>query len=116
VLPSISEGLPVVVLEAFAAAVPVVATAVGGTPEVVVDDDNGHLVPPGEPRLLARRIIETLRDESGRIALGARGRRLVLERFTFDAQCHNYEILFKALTRSRNTSRRAKVIETSIIG
>ena len=56
VLPSFTEGLPNVVLEAFAARVPVVATAVGGTLEAVEDRVNGYLVPPGEPGPLADRI------------------------------------------------------------
>src|SRR5208283_5354493 len=56
VLPSFTEGLPNVVLEALAAAIPVVGTAVGGTPEILEDGKCGYLVPPGEPQALADRI------------------------------------------------------------
>src|SRR5262249_51385632 len=57
VLPSYTEGLPNVVLEAFAAGVPVVATAVGGTPELVRQDVNGLLVPPGDPSALTGALV-----------------------------------------------------------
>lgn len=100
-LPSYTEGLPVVVLEAFAARVPVVATAVGGTPEVVEDGASGFLVPSGEPALLARRIGDALRDEAERAAMGQRGRRRVEESFTFAAQSLRYQQLFEALARGR---------------
>lgn len=97
VLPSYTEGLPVVVLEAFAAGLPVVATAVGGTPEVVEDGANGRLVPPGDPHRLALRIAETV----GRADMGARGRALVLDRFTFPAQADQYRLLFESLPARR---------------
>ena len=61
VLPSYTEGLPNVVLEASAARVPVVATAVGGTPEALENGLGGFLVPPGDT-VLARRIGELLGD------------------------------------------------------
>ena len=62
VLPSFTEGLPNVALEASAAGVPVVATAVGGTPEVVADGETGFLVPPGSPTAIAAKVGELLRD------------------------------------------------------
>ena len=96
-LPSYTEGLPVVVLEAFAAGLPVVATAVGGTPEVVEPGVNGRLVPPGDPAALARAISATLADPRARRAMGDRGRALVLERFTFETQARRYDRLFEAL-------------------
>jgi glycosyltransferase involved in cell wall biosynthesis len=71
VLPSHAEGLPMSVLEAFAAGVPVVCTPVGGLPEVVVDEGNGLLVPPGDPGSLAGAILRLLEDETFRARLAA---------------------------------------------
>ncbi len=99
VLPSYTEGLPVVVLEAFASGVPVVATAVGGTPEVVADGENGRLVPAGDPAALARAIALTLADADAASAMGRRGRELVLSRFTFASQGDAYRRLFEGMTR-----------------
>jgi glycosyltransferase involved in cell wall biosynthesis len=101
VLPSFTEGLPNVVLEAFAAGVPVVATAVGGTPEVVVDGVNGYLVPAGDPAALARRIRDALEVEERRRAMGQRGRDRIRNEFTFEAQSARYQQLFDELAGSR---------------
>jgi glycosyltransferase involved in cell wall biosynthesis len=97
VLPSYTEGLPNVVLEAFAARVPVVATAVGGTPEVIEDGRSGYLVPPGDPETLARRILDALADDNRRLAMGEHGYRRVCRDFTFSAQARAYERLFGKL-------------------
>ncbi len=96
-LPSFTEGLPNVALEASAAAVPVVATAVGGTPEVVADAETGFLVAAGEPEPLATRIAQLLRDPDLRAALGAAGKVRMLRQFTFDAQAAAYLDLFARL-------------------
>ena len=97
VLPSFTEGLPLVVLEAYAAGTPVVASAVGGVPEVVADGHSGYLVPPGDPAALARRILAVLRAPDGGRAMGRRGRARVQSHFTFAAQARQYQELFAAL-------------------
>jgi glycosyltransferase involved in cell wall biosynthesis len=94
VLPSYTEGLPVVLLEALAAGVPAVATAVGGTPEVIEEGKCGYLVPPGDPDALARRILDALGDEPARQVMGMYGRERVREHFTFEAQSAQYQGLF----------------------
>lgn len=97
VLSSFTEGLPNVVLEASAAGVPVVATAVGGTPEVIEDGVSGYLVPPGDPAALAGRIRDVLSSEPRRQEMGQRGRQRVAEQFSFAAQSLAYRRLFEEL-------------------
>jgi glycosyltransferase involved in cell wall biosynthesis len=97
ILPSHTEGLPNVVLEAFAAAVPVVATAVGGTPEVVEDGKSGYLVPPRDATALAGRIRDALASETERKAMGLWGRCRVREEFSFEAQSRQYQRFFEDL-------------------
>jgi glycosyltransferase involved in cell wall biosynthesis len=101
VLPTFTEGLPNVVLEASAAAVPVVATAVGGTPEVVADGRTGHLVRAGDAVALAQRIVELIIDEPRRRTMGEAGRNFVREHFTFEAQAAAYVALFAELLAGR---------------
>jgi glycosyltransferase involved in cell wall biosynthesis len=81
-LPSWIEGLPLVVLEAMAQAKPVVATAVGGTPELVVDGETGLLVPPRDLEALADALRALLADPARMKSLGDAGRRRVEERFS----------------------------------
>jgi len=103
-LPSFTEGLPNVALEASAAGVPVVATAVGGTPEVVADGETGYLVPPRRPDELATRLLHLLRNEGLRTALGNAGRARMQRLFTFDAQAAAYLDLFARLRPSPLTA------------
>jgi glycosyltransferase involved in cell wall biosynthesis len=97
VLPSYTEGLPNVALEASAAGVPVVATAVGGTPEAIADGVSGFLVSPGQPAGIAAKVTELLRDPDLRTRFGAAGRVRMRERFTFDAQAKAYLRLLHTL-------------------
>jgi glycosyltransferase involved in cell wall biosynthesis len=96
-LPSFTEGLPNVALEACAAGKPVVATRVGGTPEVIVDGLNGFLVPPGDPVKLARAILKLVRSRSARRAMGEHGQARVRAAFTFDGQSRLYRDLLARL-------------------
>jgi glycosyltransferase involved in cell wall biosynthesis len=81
VVPSIYEGMPLVVLEAMEAGVPVVASAVSGIPEVVVDGETGWLVPPEDPEALARALEAVLTDPDEARRRGEAGRRRVAERY-----------------------------------
>jgi glycosyltransferase involved in cell wall biosynthesis len=100
-IPSFTEGLPVVLLEAFAAGVPVVASAVGGIPEVLEDGRSGFLVPPADAAALATAIGRALSDEEARREMGRRGRDRVREDYSFARQSAAYQELFGRLLRSR---------------
>ena len=84
VLPSLNEGIPMAVLEAMAVATPVVASAVGGLPEVIRDRQTGLLVPPADQRALADACLELARDREWAQRLGTAGRRVVEEQFSRD--------------------------------
>lgn len=86
-LPSWTEGLPVVLLEAMARRRAVVATPVGGTPELVADGETGLLVPPRDPRALAEAIRRLLADPDLRERMGEAGYRRAADRFSADAMC-----------------------------
>jgi glycosyltransferase involved in cell wall biosynthesis len=101
VLPSFTEGLPNVVLEACAAGVPVIATAVGGTPEVIAHDVTGLLVPPGDAAALTEAVREMVETPSRRHALASAGRACVAAGFAFPAQARQYARLFERLGNCR---------------
>ncbi len=84
VLPSLWEGLPLAILEAMAMGLPVVATAVNGTPEAVEDGVTGYLVPPKDPKALADRLMAIASDEARRCEMGEAGRRVAASRFGVD--------------------------------
>jgi len=90
VLPSHTEGLPRVVLEAQSTATPVIATRVGGVPEVVTTDETGILCPPRSPDDLSM-AIDRLADTDKRERLGKNGRAAVLDQFSWEALYDRYE-------------------------
>ncbi|MEL7131830.1 MAG: glycosyltransferase family 4 protein [Pseudomonadota bacterium] len=81
VLPSFAEGVPVVLMEAMAAHIPVVATRVAGVQELVEDGVSGHVIPPGDLDALINAIYQLLKDPEQRAQMGAAGRRKVEAEF-----------------------------------
>jgi glycosyltransferase involved in cell wall biosynthesis len=96
-LASAHEGLPVAVMEAFANALPVVATAVGGLPQQVVRGEQGMLVPPGDSAALADALVIVARDPVLRTRMGAAAL----------ARAADYDIR-RAVRRRERTQRRGR--------
>jgi len=95
ILPSISEGLPNVILEAMACSVPVIASRVGGIPEVIVNRENGLLVSPQNTRALTEAIL-TLTDDNGlRTQMGENARKRVQSHFSLNLQIRQFKNLYQ---------------------
>ncbi len=97
VLPSRAEGISNTVLEAMASGLPVVATAVGGNPELVVPGSTGALVPPGDSRALAGAIAPYVVDEALARAHGMAGRHIVENQYSIDGMVARYASLYDSL-------------------
>lgn len=97
VLPSLAEGISNTVLEAMASGVPVVATRVGGNPELVIDGETGSLLPPSNPELLAKAIEHYAFDKELRGRLGIAGRRRAESVFELDKMINDYDALYRRL-------------------
>ncbi len=96
-LSSLYEGLPTVAIEAMALGVPVVATWVGGTPEIVNHDHDGILVPPCDPPALARGIVRLLGDDELRAEMGARAEQSVRSKFDIRRRVEETESIYDEL-------------------
>ena len=105
VLPSGNEGTPVTVIEALAAERPVVATRVGGVPDVVRDGEDGFLVEAGATDDLADRLERLARDPALRARMGKRGRERVLPRYAVDRLVDDVDELYRALLNADPTTR-----------
>lgn len=97
VLPSLWEGLPLVLPEAQAAKRPIIATSVGGTPKVIEDGRNGLLVPPKDPDRLAEAIKELLESPAKRKTFANSGHETFLEKFSLEMSVKEYLEEYKAM-------------------
>ena len=105
VLPSRSEAFPNGAIEAMAAGLPVVASAVGGLLDLIDDGRTGVLVPPGDPGALAGAIASLVNDPSRAHRLGAAARHEVLNRYSFERMVDAFETLYDTLLRQRGGLR-----------
>jgi L-malate glycosyltransferase len=101
---SISEGISLTLLEAMAACLPIVATAVGGTPEVVVDHETGRLVPARDPLAVAASLDELIANPMLRRRFGSAGRARVESAFTLDRMVGQYLAVYDRLIRGGRSS------------
>ncbi len=94
VLPSLAEGISNTILEAMASALPVIATDVGGSADLVVDGETGMLVPAADAPTLARQLVQLARNPAQARAMGQAGRQRVLQRFSMQAMVATYQRVY----------------------
>jgi glycosyltransferase involved in cell wall biosynthesis/peptidoglycan/xylan/chitin deacetylase (PgdA/CDA1 family) len=115
VLPSQSEAFPNAIIEAMAAGLPVVATDVGGIPELVAEGHTGRLVPPGDADALAGALLDVLDQPERAAEFGRAGRRRIEQTYSFDRMVEQFETLYvseleRSRVRRRSGFRRVKPI------
>jgi L-malate glycosyltransferase len=100
VLTSLSEGFSISILESMSHGLPVVATRVGGNPELIVDGETGILVPPRDPQAFADAVVRVLEAPSLRSSLGRLARRRVQDHFSLPIVTRQYEALYRQVLNS----------------
>ncbi|HEX3230803.1 MAG TPA: glycosyltransferase [Pyrinomonadaceae bacterium] len=103
-LSSKSEGFANAILECMAAGLPVVATDVGGVREAIVEGETGYIVPSGDDKMMAERIIQVLANDETARMMGNRGKSLVAEKFSKDRHLQNTLELYDELLNGHDSS------------
>jgi sugar transferase (PEP-CTERM/EpsH1 system associated) len=101
VLPSLGEGISNTILEAMASGLPVIATNVGGNPELVIEGETGSLVPPADIDALARCMADYVADDEMRARRGRAGRERVVAYFSIDGMVEGYRELYRGTLNRR---------------
>jgi glycosyltransferase involved in cell wall biosynthesis len=101
ILPSITEGTPLSIMEAMSMKLPVIASRVGGIPEVVSHGKTGLLVNPGNPDEITDAVFKLLEDSKTRKEMGLRAREVVKKKFSLEHCVRGHEKLYKKLMRKR---------------
>ena len=97
ILTSDNEGMPVTIIESMASGVPVVATNVGGIPDLIRDGVNGHLVPPRNPEAVARAALSILRDPNRRASMAVAARASVVPEYEVDTLVARMDRLYREI-------------------
>ena len=113
-LPSLAEGLPNAIMEAMAAGLPVVATAVGGSPELVIPGETGQLAPPAAPALLADALLDVLADPVRARQMGTRGRRLIARTCSLQALAAGHGALYESVLAPGDVHSRSLLGEQAL--
>jgi len=103
-LSSTSEGFANAILECMASGLPVVATDVGGVREAIVEGETGYIVPSGDDRMMAERIVQVLANDETARMMGNRGKSLVAEKFSKDKHLQNTLELYAELLTGHDSS------------
>ncbi len=103
ILPSLTEGFPITILEAMAAGRPVIATSVGGIPEAVRDGETGILVPPRNPGRLAEAVIGLMDAPELAARMGEKGRRRIEAAFTLEGEARQTALVYRQALSSRSS-------------
>lgn len=101
ILPSLTEGLPLSVLEAMAQSLPVVVTSVGGVPEIVTHNEHGLMIPANDAEQLSQAISRMILEPDLRSRMGAAAYRRVASDFSFEEMARRYESLYYRLCGAR---------------
>jgi sugar transferase (PEP-CTERM/EpsH1 system associated) len=116
VLPSLAEGISNTILEAMASGLPVVATRVGGNPELMEEGRSGMLVPPADPHAMAAAIREYYLNRDMARRQGALAREIARQRFGLDVMVTNYLNLYDRLSFSNRHPRASSAVEKDVTG
>lgn len=106
---SLTEGISLTLLEAMAVGLPVVVTAVGGNPEVVVEGITGHLCPPRSPRAFAEALVMLCQKQDHWVPYGRAGRERVLAYFDIRRLAREYERLYLLLNAEKRRDKRNRL-------
>lgn len=98
---SLTEGISLTLLEAMAVGLPIVATRVGGNPEIILDGENGLLVPPGDPGVMARAIISMCQERPRWTTMARVGRERVEREFSAQGMVRNYESQYRQIAAEK---------------
>ena len=99
ILPSLHEGFPLTLLEAWAAKLPVIITNVGGVSTICINKENALIIPPEDPKKISEAMIALVKDQKLRRKLGENGRKLVEEKYEWDKITKELEFIYEEVTK-----------------